>query len=187
MRSLLALLLVLVSTPTLAQKGIGSYVGVGLTRFDHEVTVGSFYFEDTKGSYKIYGGYRFNETMAFDAGYSKSGGFTHPIAGSVGPIGDYEALLDAELELLNLRALVHARHVFFGLGYFDLTRTATVVGQAELGAISRNASDSDNGYSIAIGGQWDVARFGIRAEYEYFKVENPTRLYTLGIGVQYGF
>jgi opacity protein-like surface antigen len=208
MRRLLTLALVLISTSVLAQEERGPYIGLGLGQLDYEDTfLNRLDYDDTMTSTSIRGGFRFNETLAFEGVYGNPSSFNVHKSGLIPTFlaengtyvgGEFDARLSGDLDYMEVRVLAHAGHVLFGLGYYTLDVTGNIVGTTQLAlneppqpagaSFSSSLSDSDHGYSILIGAQWDFSeRWGIRAEYEYFDVSSPADVLILGVGVQYKF
>jgi len=196
MRRLLAIALVLVSAPTLAQEEQGAYVGIGYSKIDFENAIYRIDYGGTDSGLKLTGGYRLNDTLAFEVTYVESGTINDQLAGGVlnwvdqggNPIGgNFTATAQAEVDVMELRVLAHTGNVVFGFSLFDSGVSGSIVGTSQLGPFSGDLKDSESGLSISIGGMWHVGMFDIRAEYEYFDMASPADLYTVGVGLQYGF
>jgi opacity protein-like surface antigen len=210
MRRLLILSLVLAVTPALAQEGLGPYIGVGLGQLDYEDGFRSrLDYGDTVSTTSLRGGYRFNDTLAFEGIYGTSGTFGVDFNGSFpnfsadGGItvgGPTVARLSGDLDYIELRVLAHAGHVVFGLGSFSVDISGEMTGVTQFDGSALNPpqlpgssfktslADSENGYTILIGAQWEIGeKWGIRAEYEYFDLSSPADATILGVSMQYGF
>jgi hypothetical protein len=72
MRSFFHLLLFLAGTSVFAQDEPGAYLGCGLGQFDYEEYAVGVTLDDTALAYKVYGGYRFDETWALEAAYGQT-------------------------------------------------------------------------------------------------------------------
>lgn len=200
MRRLIALTAVFACAPALAQEGLGGYVGIGISQIDYEDNVLlRFDVGDSAISPKLVAGYRFNDTLAFEANYSPGADFSsrdtyYNISvfsdgnGGFGA-GTVDATYTGEVDFFELRVLAHTEVMVFGLSYFTSDYKARLAGTSTLypEGFDGRVSDSDDGYSIIIGAQWDLGKFGIRPEFEYFDVSSPADAYSVGVQLTYGF
>jgi hypothetical protein len=201
MRRILALLLALASFPSFGQDDVrGPYVGFGIDQIDYSVAFYRIDMDDTAMSKKLIAGFRFKETLAFEAHYAESdefvddfSGFVPPFTSPIGPIGgNTTARVAGTFDSFEVRALTHQGSSVLGIGYFSADAEFTVNGTSDVssqisGPFSGGAENSDSGYSLIIGGQWDIGDFGIRAEYEYYDLEADADAFSLGVGMQYRF
>ena len=196
MRRLLALGLVLAGGPALAQDGLGGYIGLGIGTLDYEDTIYNLNYGDSASNLKFTGGYRFNETLAFEGYYGESDTFVKNMSGFTPLFLDqsrdiagfnYNARLEGSFEVLEFRVQAHTKWVVLGLGYFMADLKGSIVGDSDFGPFDGTLNDSESGYSIIVGFQWDHNDWGIRAEYEYFDVSSPADATILGLGIHYGF
>ena len=196
MRRLLALAVLLISAPTLAQEQRGGYIGLGIGKIDYEDNYHFIDFSDSGSNVKFIGGFRFNETLAFEGYYGKSGSLSANRTGIRnffdesgtlhGPT--YDATFKPEFEVIEFRVLAHAKYMVFGAGFFMSDLTGSVTGSTPNGGPIRGSlKDEDNGYSIIIGAQFDVRNLGVRIEYEYFDVSSPADATIFGVGLNYRF
>jgi len=178
--------LALWSVGALAQDKSGAYLGGGLGQFDfQEEGDGSLAIDDAAPSYRIYGGYRFNDTWAVDGVYGTTDEVSKTAAG-FNP-GIVNATARAEFELLEVRGLAHLGSFFAGIGYWESEMTVAVDFNTLFGPISIPGSDSESGLSIVLGGQWDLERVGIRVELEAYDMDLTESVYNYGVGVHYRF
>jgi hypothetical protein len=181
-------LLALASASAVAQDNTGAYVGFGLGQLDYEEDAFGITLEDTTLFYKVYGGYRFDETWAFEAYYGQTDDLEWTDSGFDPSLGDYSARLAGDYDVLELRGLAHFDWFLVGLGYWDADLSASLSGTSDLtGPFSESTSDSDSGASLIVGGEWDVGGMAIRAEFEYFDTESTVDAYTIGVGLQFSF
>lgn len=169
MKSMMALTLMLFGTSVLAQDE-GAYVGFGLGWFDYEESDFGFVFSDSAPAARVYGGYRFTETWAFEASYSstadiKDAPFGFPVS--------------ANYDILEVRGLAHLGAFLVGLGYWDADISASAFGLS--------VSDSDSGASAIFGGEWAKNSWSFRIEYELFDTESSVDAAVLGFGAHYRF
>ena len=94
MRRLTALLLALAGAPTFAQEVRGPYVGFGIDQIDYSASLYRVEMDDSAMSRKLVAGFRFRETLAFEAHYAESddfvaneSGYVLPWTSPIGPIG----------------------------------------------------------------------------------------------------
>jgi len=197
MRLFLALSLVLAAAPTFAQDRLGAFVGAGVDFLDFKTGVYRIDFDGTALSLKLTTGFRFNDNISFEAYFSRSEEFSFgesgnmlPFTSPAGPIGgDVTARLTGQHETREMRVVARGPHVLAGVGYFKGKFSGTVNGtSSSYGPFSGPTSASESGMSYILGAKWDpLDRVTIRAEFEYFEMENPLSAQTLGVMFQYGF
>jgi hypothetical protein len=188
MRVLTAISMLMVCTVGLAQEESGPYIAFGIGQLDYEEDAFGLTLDDTTLSYKIYGGYRFDETWAFEAYYGQTDDLEWTDAGNLPGLGTYSARLAGDYDIVSLRGLAHFGWFVVGIGYWDADLSASLTGTSDFtGPFAESASGSDSGASLIAGGEWDLGGWAIRAEFEYFDTESTVDAYNLGIGVQFGF
>jgi hypothetical protein len=196
MRLSLALLLALVSLPSFGQGELrGAYIGLGIDQIDYSATFYRIDMDDTAMSKKLIAGFRFKDTLAFEAHYAESdefvtnaSGFVVPFTSPIGPIGgNTTARFAGTFDSFEVRALTHQGVWVLGIGYFSADAEFSLNGTSQFGPFAGGAENSDSGYSLIIGGQWDIGDWGIRAEYEYYDLEADADAFSLGVGMQYRF
>ncbi len=183
-----------------AQEYRGPYVGASIGEFSFtqkDIGVVSLPgygvpLSDNGGAYRLFGGYQLNRYYAIEAGVAKTKDFTE----SYGPSpyqGEIVAeSLQANYEISTLRLIALAPfssvNMFGGVGYYNAN--LKIDGQFyENGAITQTGAykHSDGGLTVAGGVQFDLARFSIRGEYEWFDTKNSTRASSFNIGVLFVF
>jgi hypothetical protein len=169
--------------------GQEAYVGGGLGQFDfQEEGDGSLALDDTALFYKVYGGYRFNDTWAVEGSYGITDELSESTTEILPPFGTLNATVSAEYDFLEARGLAHIKAFFAGIGYWEADLDATLdINTAITGPVSVEVSDSDSGALIVFGGQWDLERVGIRVEAVAYDMDNVDSAYNVGVGVHYRF
>ncbi|HEY7671666.1 MAG TPA: porin family protein [Gammaproteobacteria bacterium] len=158
---------------SLAQEIMPSgYVGFGVGTFEYEED--GVDFSESSTAYKLYGGYRFNDTWAFEGSYSDLDTLEDSAPGLVIGIDD--------IAVLAVRGLGHFGPAFVGAGYFDADATAFL----ELGSFRVEESASENGLTAVVGLQWDFSSVSLRIEYEWFDIDEADAT-QLGVGLHYRF
>lgn len=176
MRVISAVLLVLLSNSVIAQDETGPYFGFGVGLFDYEEEAPgaapgfSIKFSDSAASYKLYGGYRFSETWAFEGAYGSTSDLSDTVFGI--PIS-------ADYDVLEVRGIAHLGTFLAGFGYFDADVSASAFGES--------VSDSDSGATVIIGGEWARNDWRFRVEYEIFDTESSVDAFVIGFGAHFRF
>ena len=197
MRRLLACLLTLVASGASAQDNM--YAGLGFGEFDYQeeytdpvlgVMVG-----DSVSSYKIFGGFEFNDYFAIEISYGKTDSIVSSGSGVDAIAGPYFYQLDLEYTKTALRAVGQLPIGDFvllgGLGYFssdgDVDEYFDV---ACCGQFGNEGSLSDDGMLAQLGVEWRFGRFGtryaLRLEYETWDMTSVDAN-TVGLAFSYGF
>jgi predicted porin len=202
MRRFSALILALATVPAFGQELRGPYIGLGIDQIDYSDTIYRIDMDDTAMSQKLIAGFRFNDTLAFEAHYAESdefvtnaSGWVQPFTSPIGPIGGpTTARFAGTFDSYEVRALAHQGAWVLGVGYFSADSAFTLNGTSDwsefgggLETFAGGAENSDSGFSIIIGGQWDIGDWGIRAEYSYYDLEANADAFSLGVGMQYRF
>ena len=89
-RTLAIAWLAFVAGPAWAQGIEGPYVGFELGQLDYEESDFGVSFDDTTLFYKVYGGYRFNETWSVEAYYGQTSDLKWSDTISVPPFGNVD-------------------------------------------------------------------------------------------------
>jgi hypothetical protein len=173
----------------------GPYIGFGFDQIDYSATIYRIDMDDAAMSKKLVAGFRFKDTLAFEAHMAESDEFVTNVAGPVvpftspiGPIGGYTtARFAGSFDSVEIRALTHQGAWVLGIGYFSADAEFDLSGTSDFGAFAGRSESSDSGFSLIIGGQWDIGDWGIRAEYSYFDLEAEADAFALGVGMQYRF
>jgi len=178
----------LCGSAALAQDVTGPYVGFGIGQFDYQEDVFEYQFDDTTSQYKVYGGYRLNDTLAFEASFGETGDLEWSESGDLFPSGSYNVSLSSDFEFFEVRVLAHVGKFLAGYGYWDADFTGRIRGTSSLtGDFDISGSESDSGSALILGGQWDLAKVGLRAEFEYYDTDASVDVYSIGVGVHFRF
>ena len=183
-------------SPAFSQEELrGPYVGFGIDQIDYSSTIYRIGMDDKAMSQKLIAGFRFKETLAFEAHYAESdefvaneSGFIPPWTSPIGPIGfDTTARFVGTFDSFEVRALVHQGVWILGIGYFSADAEFDLSGTSGFGPFAGRSEASDSGFSLIIGLQWDIGDWGIRTEYSYYDLEADADGSSLGVGMQYRF
>ena len=171
-----------------AQDRSGGYMGF---------SVGSFSFaededllDDSATAYRVMGGYRFNDHFAVEGGWEKTGDVEESFSEVIPPFGTVTLNIGADFEILTVKALgfipFEKVSLLGGVGYFDADANIWASGTA-LG-ISQQASDqsSEDGAMLVGGLEFNLERVDIRAELEWFDVEDAEAS-GINVGVLFHF
>ncbi len=196
MRRIPALLLALASFASFGQEELrGPYVGFGIDQIDYASTIYRIEMDERAMSQKLIAGFRFKDTLAFEAHYAESdefvaneSGFVIPWTSPIGPIGfDTTARFVGTFDSFEVRALTHQGVWVLGVGYFSADAEFDLSGTSGFGPFAGRSEASDSGFSVIIGLQWDIGDWGIRAEYSYYDLEANADGASVGVGMQYRF
>lgn len=204
MPRLIALIAMFACAPVLAQEYRGPYVGLGIANVDYEDNF-LFWFDvgETATAPRLFGGFRFNEKLAFEAVYTDGADFSGRLSGTA-PIfldsnrnaagGPYTANYTGSFESIEVRVLAHTRYMLYGISYFSSDFKGRLVGSTAPPPITGMSNDfvgvlndSDTGYSIVIGAQFDIGNWAVRPEYEYYDVSSPSDATALSVLFSYKF
>lgn len=195
-RGLAALLCLLVAMPVLAQEGV--YAGIGLGNFDYEEHMDDPFvgkISDTVSSYKIFGGFEFNDYIAIEISYGKTGTIRKSGSRFSPTLGNVDATLKLDFTNTILMAVGQWPHdwgvLLGGLGYYSYDNKFKQNATTECcGAFANEGTISDQGATAMLGIEWRIGRFGakvgVRLEYEWLDI-NGADASTLGVGLSYGF
>jgi len=196
MRAVGILALALLASPALAQEGM--YVGLALGSFDFKED-GAFLapgpFDGTASSWKLYGGFEFNDHFGMEIRYGATDRIEQPFSGTDSSLGDFSSTFSTDFKTTSIVAMgVLPKDwgaLIGGIGYFTADQGADLALTAECcGAISASTSVDDDGLMALLGVEWRFGRFGtgvgIRLEYEWMDVTGAGAS-TLGVGVSYRF
>jgi OOP family OmpA-OmpF porin len=196
MRAIAVVALALLASPALAQEGI--YVGLGLGSFSYEedsAFLAPGPFEDSVSSWKIYGGFEFNENFGFEVRYGATEEFEQTFSGMDQFLGNFSTTFDVGFTTTSLVGMGFLPNdwgtLFGGIGYFDTDIDADFVLESDnLGTITDELSIGDDGLMAVLGIEWRFGRFGtgvgVRIEYEWLDAEDADAS-TVGVGVSYRF
>jgi opacity protein-like surface antigen len=204
MRRLIALFVIFACTPALAQDDRGPYVGLGIAQVTHDNNFMIWFdVSETATAPRLVAGFRFNEKLAFEAVYADSADFSASLSGSAPNFldsnsnvagGNYTAKYTGSLETAEIRVLAHAGYWVFGAGLFWSDLTDRLIGSTAPPPLPEFSNDfegrhidSDTGYALIIGAQFDIGNWGIRPEYEYYDVSGPSDVSSFAANFTYRF
>jgi len=190
------LLSALLGTAAQAQDSI--YVGVGFGGFDYQESFDDIFFgrvSDSVDTYKIFGGFEFNEHFALEMSYRETGDIKQVGSAVLDPVGLVTDSLTSDFKMTNLVAtgqFVKDWGVLLGgLGFFssdnDVREDLTLECCEPL---TLESSIRDDGLSAMLGIEWRFGRFGTRygihLEYEWWDIDAADAS-AVGISFSYGF
>lgn len=202
MRRSILLLALLASAPVLSQEARGPYVGLGIAQMNYKTSFLIWFdVDEVETVPRLFAGFRPNEKMAFEAVYTGKADYAARMSGHVpnfldsnGNVGggNYVANYTGSFDSLELRILAHAGNFVFGTGIFSSDFSGRLIGSTPpIGPYDGNfegrIDDSDTGFMLIIGGQFDIGNWGIRPEYEYFDAASPGSASSLGVQFSYRF
>jgi len=189
------LLPVLVAPPALAQEDI--YIGVGIGQINYTHSTGDPLLgriSEGAASYKLFGGFGFNDHLAIEISYGDTSSIEHRSAGNVAPLGNVTDDVEIDLSTSALRAIgtlpLDWGILVGGLGYYSADRSFSEVLVAECcGTLRQAGTIREDGLTALLGIEWRFGRFGtstgIRLEYEYWDASSNIDLSTFGVGISY--
>jgi opacity protein-like surface antigen len=172
----------------------GAYVGFGVASFDYEEDVADslapLSFSDSAAAYKLYGGYRFSRYFALEASYQATDTVEESFSGDLPEVGVINARVGADFDVLAIRAIGHLPlswgSLFVGAGYFDADWDAFVEIDDGIDFFRVDETVSEDGLTVIIGVQWDLSNVSLRAEYEWWDVDDADAT-QFGVAVHYRF
>lgn len=196
MRGLLVLPLGLATTTVLAQEG--GYIGVGFGNFDYQEN----FFSQIVGQVadevsinRILGGFEFNEHLALEISYGKTGDIRQSGTEFIDPFGDVSSVISQDFVITNITALGQLPFdwgaLLGGIGYFSSENDLTETLSADCCNTLVNAfTFRDDGLSALLGIEWRFgrfgARYGLRLEYQWWDITDSDAS-SVGLAVSYGF
>jgi len=196
MRAAAIALIALLASPAFAQEGM--YVGLGLGSFDFKEN-GAFLapgpFDGTASSWKLYGGFEFNDHFGMEIRYGATEKIAQPFSGTDPTLGDFSSTFSTDFKTTSAVAMgVLPKDwgaLIGGIGYFNTDEGVDLALTAECcGATTGGTSIGDDGLMAVLGIEWRFGRFGtgygVRVEYEWLDISGASAA-TLGIGVSYRF
>jgi hypothetical protein len=180
--------LVLVSVNASAQLDSGYYLGAAVGQMDYTDSGFSQSIDDSTDIFRLYGGFRFDDTWAMEAHYGQSGDLAWFESITVPGSGSFTADVTSDWRILQVRGIGHFRAFYGGIGYWDAdVDLRAVVTDPDNNTTDVAISDSDEGYAVIVGGEWEFRDWAIRAEYEYFNTNSGVDLSTLSFGGHFKF
>jgi hypothetical protein len=174
------------------------YVGLGYGEFDYEeqfVDPILGQVSDSVPSYKLFGGFEFNDHLAIEISYGKTDSIVKSASVDVFPFGNIDYQLDMEFTKTALRAVgqlpLDSVVLLASLGYFSADGDVDeFIGTECCGAEASEGSLSDDGMMAQLGVEWRFgrfgARYGLRLEYEWWDMSDVDTS-TVGLAFTYGF
>jgi OOP family OmpA-OmpF porin len=176
-----------------AQEIQGGYVGVSAGYFQYQESAENLGLpiEDSTSSYRVFGGYQFNDYYAVEAGWQATGdikegfNFLDPTFGSI----SFNVRADYEIATLRVLAMapLQTMSIFGALGYYDSTLSVSLRLQDAFDTFEASEQTSGDGVTVAGGMQWELDRVAIRAEYEWFDTDGNVDANNLGVSVLFRF
>jgi OOP family OmpA-OmpF porin len=194
MRGVLVLaVLVGVSTAARAQEIQGGYVGLSAGYFDYQESAEAvgIPISDSTSSYRVFGGYQFNDYYAVEAGWEATGDIKEGISFMDPDFGNVSFNVRADYEIATVRVLAMAplqtMSIFGALGYYDSTLSVSLRLQDNLGTLEASDQSDGDGVTIAGGMLFEFDRFAIRGEYEWFDTDGNVDAYNIGVSILFRF
>lgn len=163
------------ASPAYADKGFSAGASVGYSNISLGDSGVNVDFNDV--GYKVFGTYMFTDNFGVEGSWLDFGNLSENVGG-------LEAEIDAD------------GFDLFAVGSFPVSDTFDLFGKA--GMLSWDASTSINGVAqgsdsgedlaLGFGGRFTGASgFGIRAEYEWFDIEDTDSAWLVSVGFEYSF
>ena len=156
------------------------YIGASYLNSTAEFFVGTTTDEDSSGGFKVFGGYNFIPYFGFEATYYDLGSWS----GS-STLFTVDASADVwDISGRGILPIGKRFEAFARLGYSYVTFKKTETGILG-GRTSVSASDWEFMWGVGIGFKIGK-RFGIRAEYENWEVQNSLNAWSIGAYFRFG-
>jgi opacity protein-like surface antigen len=147
-------------------------------------------FDDSTSTYRIVGGYRFNENFGLEGGWGETGDIEVSETEFIPQFGNITVNLGVDFEVLTVRALgflpFDRLSLVGGVGYYDADFTITGTASALGMTVSESDSDSENGATLVGGLEFNLERIDIRGELEWFDIDDA-EAWDFSIGVLFHF
>ena len=172
-----------------AQDRSGPYMGVSVGSFSYEEDVDELglAIDDSTSTYRLLGGYRFSESFALEGGWGRTGDIKESFSEPFPPFGTITFDVAAEFEVLTVRGLgfipFEKVSLLGGIGYYDADIDVTV---SVPGFGSETEGASEDGATLIGGLEFNLERFDIRTELEWFDVDNGDA-WDVSVGVLFSF
>lgn len=176
-----------------AQEIEGGYVGVSLGSFDYtdDGEIFGIPFADSATSYRVLGGYQFNDYYAVEATVGATSDVKESFRAVDPFFGNVSLDIKGQYEIATVRVLAFApltsMSVFGGIGYYDATLDLSLAYQDAFDSITLSEESSQDGATILGGVQFEMRRFAIRGEYEWFDTDGGVDVYNLSATVVFRF
>lgn len=195
MRAITVVSIALFGSPSFAQEGM--FFGLGLGSFDYQDSavdplIGNR--SDTVPSYKLFGGFEFNEHLAGEISYGITDDVIGTASGNDPFLGDYVSLTRTEFTTTTIKAVGQFPRewgvLIGGLGYFDMESDIALDFTSDAGSFTAEGTIDDDGLMAMLGIEWRFGRFGmgygVRLEYEWWDFDDADAS-TIGVAVSYRF
>ena len=169
-------------------------MGAGLGTFDYEESgTDTITISDTTSAYQLFGGYQFNEHLALEFGFGRTGSIKSTFSDLVPVLGPITLDVDATYDIYALKALgfipLDKLSLFASAGYFSagLGGTVNLQGVGEIGTLDGH----DRGTLLTAGIQrdfgLDLKSLSIRGEYQWFDIGSDVDAWGLNISMLFRF
>jgi hypothetical protein len=159
---LTGMIIMLISTPLMAVESgfyLGGSLGGATTEFE---TSSNFKFDEDDFAWKVFAGYHFLQFFAVEGAYRNLGSPSVGIV-KVEPTG---------FDVAGIAGLPLGPIYLFG-------KLGVIYWDADLSGLNASSEDGTD-YEVGIGGSIDLWKIQLRAELEYFDIEEGSLMYTLG-------
>jgi hypothetical protein len=158
---LTGMIIMLMSAPLMAVES-GFYLGGSLGGATTEFESGNFKFDENDVAWKVFGGYHFLQFFAVEGAYRNLGSPSNGIV-KVEPSG---------FDVAGIAGLPLGPIYLFG-------KLGVIYWDADLSGLGSSSEDGTD-YEVGIGASIDIWKIQLRAELEYFDIEEGAVMYTLG-------
>ena len=171
-----------------AQDRSGGYMGFSLGSFSYAED--EDLLDDSSTGYRIMGGYRFSENFAVEGGWEKTGDLEESFAEDIPPFGLITLNIGADFEILTVKALgfipFEKVSLLGGVGYFDADANISASATGFGGAAQASDQGSEDGAMLVGGLEFNLERVDVRAELEWFDVDDAEAS-GINVGVLFHF
>jgi hypothetical protein len=175
-----------------AQADGGMYMGAALGTFDYEES-GPDAISDDTSAYQLFGGYRFNDHLAVEVGFGRTGDIEGEFVEVIPGIGPITLEVDANFDVYTVRAIgflpFEQLSLFGAAGYYSasLGGPVSVAGFGDIGEVDGH----ERGATAALGIQrdfgLDLRSLSIRGQYEWFDFGSEVDASGFSLGVLFRF
>ena len=174
MRWLLSLTLLVAGASTAgAQEILPAYLGFSFGAIDYEELDPStgLVLSDAGGTYRLIGGYRFNENFAFEAAWGETSGIKETF--DVPALSSTSFTIDAAYDVVTVRTLgmlpLEKMSLLGGIGFYNSERKLS----ADFDGLDQfvDTERADSGATFVGGVQVDLKSVTIRGEIEWFDAD----------------
>lgn len=177
-----------------AQEIQGPYVGVSAGAFSYEQTEKGALgvpISDGSASYRLFGGYQLNSAYGIEVGFQEAGDFKESFSGFDPVVGSQTLDVSTSYEIKTLRLVLLAPFssisMYGALGYFDADIDASLRYRDQTQVVDNTEEGSDSGATVAGGVQFDLRKFSIRGEYEWFNTKSGVDSSNISVGIVFVF